>query len=663
MGIVRDLRLIAANARQDAGVVLLAVLILGGGVAVNTTLASVLDRLILRPIAAARPEGLRVISAPLSRQELEAIGAATTLEAVSGFRVANVLVETPHGPRAMQGMLVSDNYFDNLGISARVGRAVTGPAAPPDGLSPVLVLSEKLWRADFGAHPEVIGDYLRVNDRPLPIAGVLPREFTGTTLASQPELFIPMALAGELRVFSPEILNRGAWINVIVRMRSATAAAAAEQEINALITRAGDRRAPVTLLTVADAAVGRGEKSAVFSGAALLAAVGIVILLIVGLNVGGLWLVRAQRRRSQVALQAALGASRGVILRQTLLECGCFSVCGAVVGVLLSAWIGWAIGTIQLTAAIPVVLPEDPSIRTFTWSLLFSASTAAVGAVAPTWAVIRQPLGMALRSDGGAVRSSVVGGALVVAQIAMSVLLLTLALQLAATLRNQHRANLGFDIERLIVLQPAPVSGMGVRGRSETWTHDVIERVRALPAVDSAAVALMPPFASGSFVRDITTPGGDRLTVAYNAVDNAYFATTGIPIVRGGGFSDEDVAQVVVNQTLARSIGGLEAAVGSVIELENPAREQRVRVVGVVRCEVRKYPRRRERHREGVARQGAARMVVTCRQAAHQRQRRRAFGIAVRGGDLRAREGSIHRCDVGSDRPVRDGPPGYHFPR
>jgi predicted permease len=580
---------------QNPAFTLLVVLALSLAIGANTAVFSLVDAVLFHPLRVERAADLwRVIpihehasgwSYPAYR-ELREAGAAEALCAWADSSPVH-LARTGARPQRAQASMVSGSYFSTLGTRPFLGRLLTDADDAP-GAAPVAVISHRLWADTFGADRGVVGQAVRINGRPFTIAGVAPAGFTGVSLESFPDLYLPLphteSVMSAIAELKPLTRRGFLWLNVTARLRPGTSTSA-EAQLSA-VAKAGDGTSSkpkidgARLVPAAETALGYQTESAGRTRIAgrLLFGVVLLVLLIACANVAGMLIVRGERRAREIAIRRAVGASRGRILRQFLVESAVLGALAAAGGLLMAAW------TLDLArAALPPGMPlpleaaagiGDPRVLAYTLGIAL-ASVLALG-TAPALYAARVDVRTALAREGSgratpghALRETLVG-----VQVALAVLLLAGAGLLLRTLQRASAVDPGFETERRLAATIDP----GMQGydapRTESLYADLLEAARALPGVRSAALTHILPVGRRSMANSVEYEGysgspDEAPIVPFNVVSPGFFRTMGMPLLRGRDFEATDSAAsrpvLIVNEAFARRFWPGQDPVGRII--------------------------------------------------------------------------------------------------
>jgi putative ABC transport system permease protein len=610
--LLQDVRYAARTLRDSPLFSLVAVASLAIGMAGTTVLFSVVDTFLIR----ARPgiadaarllevgrtdsgvgsggysgEGFDTFSYPnyVDYRERQ-----TVFEALAAYHDAVRLgLASDAGAVRVYGGYVSANYFAVLGVPIVLGRGFLPEEERPESPRAVTVISDRLWRTQFGGAPDVIGQTVRLNGRPFSIVGVTAPRFSGYTIAAE-SLWIPLTAypdGDDLQRFS----RRGQqWLMGIGRLKAGVTIAQASTEMARIgrdlqreypddNSRHGVGVEPSGPVPV----VGRRPIARFLS--LLFALVGL-ILLIACTNVAGMLLGRGMSRAREIAVRLALGAAKRRIVQLLVIENLLLAAAGVAVG-LAGAW-----AIIRLIARlIPLLRIDvafDPAIdwRVMAFSIVVATLTGVSFGLLPAWAAVRVNLASAIKRDnGGQPRRLRMRQAFVVAQISLAVLLVVSALLLGQSVRNASEIDPGFIVDGVEAV------GLDLRlGGYDTKTgpifaESLMSRVERLPGIEAAASALVVPLTMETEGGRVWLPeerGDERaISASWNIVTPGYFGTIGLSLSRGRIFNASDrwgaPAVAVINETLARRAWPAQDAVGQ--HLVAGASRRPLEIIGVVR--------------------------------------------------------------------------------
>jgi predicted permease len=581
----QDLRFGARMLMKKPGFTLIAVVTLALGVGANTAIFTWLKAILLQPLpGVAAGHRLVKLHTVLTRSGNRPIGISypdykdyrDRNEVFSGLAVFNAdtfnLLDGDGRPARVLGSLVSGNYFDVLGVRAALGRTFAPDEDRTPGTHPAVVVSYGLWRRRFAADPALIGKTIRLNRRDFTVVGVAPKGFGGSIVGLSLDLWVPIMMAPQL-TSAPDLLNGRAsqWLSAIGRLKDGVTFEQAQSDARNIAARLSkeypqtNEGIGATLFTLSNEPGGAGEMAPWLS---VLMVVAGLVLLIACANVASLLLARAAGRGREMGVRVALGASRSRLIRQMLTESLLLAVAGGAGGALLAAWLSDAMSLMMPPlAGMPISLNLEWDYRVPGFALALTMLTVvAVGLVPALLATKVDPL-VSIKDEAGAAssltRRSRLRGALVVIQIAVSLVSLLCAGLFIRSLAEQQKANLGFDPDRALLVSMELSSNGYDEKRGAEFYRQLVARVGALPGVESVSLSnQVPPLLVGSkwsasFEIEGYAPRADEaISVEGESVAPRYFQTMRIPLVEGREFTEADHAQsasvVIVNETMAR---------------------------------------------------------------------------------------------------------------
>ena len=589
--LLQDLRYGLRMALRSPGFTAVAVLTLAIGIAVNTTVFSWVDMVLLRPIpgvpnggelaafetvapdGTALPTSFRDFRDHRDRLKLISLAAATPMIMTIG--------EGDHADRVW-AELVSANYFAVLGVKPVLGRMFSQEeCGDKRDACPVAVIGEGLWKSRFHGDPRVIGATVTLNRRKLTVIGIAPSEFHGSMPALTLSIWAPLTM--RFNIFSEQVLdNRGVrYFMGVARLKPGVHLAQARAECSALARRIAemDPHANAGIgATLLPVRLGHFGGQVLMAGPlTILMAVCGLVFLIVCANVSSLLLARAMARRKEFSVRMAMGAGRWRLARQLLGESLILAVLGVLAGVPLAMWMSQSLGYLMPRgASIPLSLdiPLNGEILVFTTLLCVAACV--ISGIAPALHSGRAGLNEALkeggRSGGEGARSERTRGVLVVAEVALALLAIISTGLFARSFQMARQINPGFDPHNVLVAR-LQLAAAGYAGLDRTrFCERLCDRLHYQPGIVSASWAdVVPLWFTGNPWDDVQVEGylpapGESMKIMRNIVGPGYLNLMRIPLVEGRGFTghdDENAAPVmIVNQTFARHFFGGRAAIG-----------------------------------------------------------------------------------------------------
>jgi predicted permease len=487
-------------------------------------------------------------------------------------------------PLRMAGRRVTSSLFEVLGARAQLGRVLL-PADDPPGSS-VVVLAHALWQDRFGGDPNIVGRTIPINNEPYLVVGVMPRTFQ--FLEPYVKLWIPAGFT------SAELTHGAHYLSVVGRMKPGINASRVQADLNAIGVRIRpllppDREAPTAVIVPLKDVMAGSVRAPLLL---LMTAVG-VVLLIACANLASLLLARAAARGHEIALRGALGASRNRVVRQLLTESLLLAVGGLALGTVLARW-SFAFLEQLVPPAMSAFAAPALSGTTFAVAAVVAFVTSVLFGLAPALASTRRSLTDALKAGGRGSSASQRGrGAFVVAEVALTLVLLVAAGLLLQTFYRMRYANLGVNPERALTLRTAlPLDRYGEQPRRIAFYDRVLAGVEHLPGVVAAGYSTSVPLEWKGATSEVTLDGVAPVKgVAYDAnhrqVSAGYLKAIGTPLVRGRYFDDHDTETsqrvVIVNETMARRFWRDGNPIGKRFALDQASRtNQWLTVIGVV---------------------------------------------------------------------------------
>src|SRR5947208_14588454 len=593
--VTRDVRHAARGLWRSPGFSLAVILTLALGIGGNTAVFSVVDQLLLRPLP--YPDGGQLVTIE------ESVGAnphadvspanwldwqreSRTFRRFAAWRAWSFTLTGTGEPRRVNAQQVSSEFFPLLGVAPLLGRTISDEDDRPNGPR-VAVLSYRAWQNELGGDPRAIGRTVQLDDRPYEIVGVMPPGFRFV------QQDVDLWTASQIDRTRPWRETEGRVIDVVGRLAADATIGTARSEMEGIARRLAamytfNKNTSVTVTPLREMLTGQVRTSVLV----LFAGVG-VMLAIACFNVANMLLARAASRHSEIAIRASLGAGRWAIARSLLVESLLLAGAGGALGLALARGSLDALLVVAPTNLLGVSeLFNDRRVLMYAFGL--SLATGAIAGLAPTILFARRSMADALRTRGSkAGHAPRVRQALVVVQVAMTVVLLCGAGVLVRTLIALDRAQLGFDAQDVLTMRVAISPARYPDERPRAFYRDALTRLRALPGIESAAVAASLPMigmsaGSGRFheLGTAEPPPNERPRTVVRMVGPGYFRTLRIPVLRGREFTDADnespMGGLVVNETFARTyLSGRDPLTTSIsvrMMEENPY----VPIIGVV---------------------------------------------------------------------------------
>jgi len=593
--LAQDLRHAFRGMRRDAGFAAFTILIAGLGIGASSTVFSVVNAMLLRPLPFRNPAGLIWISngdewtAAETSQFVDLRESNRSLSDLAGWSAYYVPGDrelTGAGePERLTSVPVTGNLFPLLGVEPAIGRGFTaGECQGKYSAPPAMLLSYNFWRRRFASDPKVVGRKLTLDNRPVTIVGVMPAsfDFAGVFAPAVPvDIFIPWPLADQTK-------PRGNTMKMVARLKPGATIEGAQAELSALgkqLTRQHPERNPITpiLAPLAQRVSGRVEP-ALF---VLACAVGVVMLLVCA-NLSNLQLARLSARQREMAMRAALGAGRSRLLRQMLTESVALCCCGAVLGLALATAGTRAVAHLQ-AFNLPLLASVRVDAKTLIFTVLAAVAAGVLFGLLPALRIsalsLSGELQDASRGSTEGRRHGWVRDGLVVSELAFACVLLVGTGLLVRSFLRVLDVNLGFEPDRAAALRVDPSFRIESFAQQNVFIDDLLRRARSVPGIVAAGITDVLPLRDD---RSWTVAAlgqvyekGHQPEAYIRVVSDGYFEAAGIPLRLGRGFTERDRATseraVVVNETMARTLWPGQDPVGKMIETDGGRR-----VVGVV---------------------------------------------------------------------------------
>jgi putative ABC transport system permease protein len=616
---------------KSPGFTAVAVISLAIGIGFNTTLFTIADALLFKPLPVAAPERLVDVFTSDSSGTVQ-FGTSSypdyrdfksqndVFEDLVGYTPMFAAMNLETGSRLVMGEIVTGNYFPILGVGAAVGRTLL-PSDDVAGAPHVVMVSHEYWTRDLGSAPDAVGRTIRIRGNPFTIIGVAPQEFTGMIPVLAPELWVAASASLEVdpvgmhdAVPSPTGTNRldrrgDRWIFMRGRLKPGKTIDQARANFELLASRlseaypATNKGRHVSVKPTRDVHLHPNADALILPIAIGLMTVVGLVLLIACANVASMLLARASGRQKEIGIRLALGASRARLMRQLVTEAVVMSLMGAVAGTLLAWWATAALTTVRLPTPIPLAFELHIDARVLLFTMVVTLIAGVLAGLAPALQASKPNLVADLRGEqigsGAAMGRWTLRDLLVVGQMAVTAVLLVVAALLTRSLIAAQRTNIGIPVERLAVVSTDTGMLRYSDARSKEFYEQAMARIGTIPGVESVALATRVPLSMNYNNWEIWIPGrhqpgahGDSIEVT--TVSPEYFKTIGVQIVEGRGFTYDDRPDTprvgVVNETFARRYWPSESAIGKtfrtrgsegpLFEIVGVTADHKVRTVG-----------------------------------------------------------------------------------
>jgi putative ABC transport system permease protein len=625
-GIGQDVRLALRSLCGTPVVTAVAIASLALGIGANTAIYSIVDRLLLRALPVVNPQRLVIISRP--RMINLGSGAAgwsypvweevrqrsQVFDGAIAWSSQQLNLSSAGETEFVEGLFVSGSYFGTLGVPAILGRTLSETDDQRNGGSagPVVVLSYGFWQRRFGGVANVIGRTLTLENTPFTIVGVSPAGFFGAEVGRAFDVGLPIGEEPLIRGRDSWLDQRGYyWLNIVLRLKPGQTIDTAQTVLRGIQPQIRDATLPTMAKAYQDQYLTGNESFALVpagTGNSLLRGrysrplltilvVVVLVLFIACANIANLLFARGTARRHELSVRVALGASRWRLARQLFTESAVMAATGAIFGMLAASWVSRIIVQQLSTPTRPVFLDVSVDGRVLLFTIAVGIATALLFGTGPALQMSRVAPISALKEHSGTARESPrssLGSALIVAQVALSVVLLVAAGLFVRTFASLAIRDAGFERDRVLLVTLNAQRALENPSQRRQMYERAREAVATLPGVSDAAVSEVTPVQGGGMVVNIEVAGGTAVPMTLlggiangfgNSVSPGWFRTFGVAIVAGRDFTADDRTGTplvaIVNQALARAFLGDASPLGHTITL-SLLHEAPREIVGVV---------------------------------------------------------------------------------
>ncbi len=592
----QDLRYGARMLWNSRGFTLVAVISLALGIGATTTVFSLANAVLLRPLPVKDPDTLVSVNKPgQNGSGMYTISYPDYLDYRSRNEVFTDLLAWSEVPLSLSlngqaesayGMVVSGNYFSTLGVQSALGRFFSAEEDRTPGAHPVAVLSFALWQSRFGGDPSVIGQSLKLKGQPFTIIGVAPKGFTSTYNVFAPAVYVPLMMQAQV-LSKPNIFGErmSKYLKLTGRLKPGVSRAQAQATLNLLdrqLEEAHPERGETSLrphLGVELVPVGSFPwemRLALLGGASLLLVIVGFVLLIACANVAGMLLARATVRQREIAVRLALGATRWRLIQQLLTESSLLFLLAGAFGAGLALWLTRLLSTIPVPIDLPFALDAKVDWRVLSFTLLLALLTGLIFGLAPATEAARADLQTALKDAPltRGVKRSRLRQAFVVGQIALSLVLLIGAGLVARALQYAQTIYPGRQPETVLTASMDPGNQGYSVARAREFYQQLTERVAALPGVEAVSLARELQIGDGYSTTSLAVkdaPQEGNMKVESITITPNYFLTLGIRLLSGRDFTVADRAGaprvVIINEAMARRFWPGASALGKQVQV------------------------------------------------------------------------------------------------
>jgi predicted permease len=574
----QDIRFGWRQLLKHPGFTALAILSMALGIGANTAIFSLIDTVLLRPLPVREPSQLIAVDGQLRN------GTDFTLQSYLNYKdyrdrntvfsgllayrfVVASLSHNGVNERAW-GFDVSGNYFDVLGVKPALGRGFLPEEDQTQNQHPVVILSHSCWQKRFAGDPSIIGRKILLNTQPFIVIGVAPAGFVGTEVAFAPEFWVPLMMAKQIEPESTWLDMRDSDnLFVIGRLKPGLTVEQAKAQLDT-VTRGMAEEHPKenagrSVLLMPPGLFIPDIRNSIFAFSGLLAVVGALVLLLACVNLANLLLARATERRKEIGIRLAIGASRGQLVRQLLTESTMLSLAGGAIGLLLATWVNHLVSSIRLPTDIALLFDLRIDWRVLVFTLVLSVLTGMAFSLIPALQASKPELVPALKDESSMAgfRRSRLRNGLVIAQVALSLVLLISAGLIVRSLQAAQRMRPGFNPQNAVALS----FDLGLQGYDDTkgraFYDRMMERAKAIPGVRSVAATDVLPLSLDYSSNTIYIEGQPLrsksdlpLAIPYS-ISPRFFETMGVTL-RGRDFmpneNKKESRVALVNETFAR---------------------------------------------------------------------------------------------------------------
>ncbi len=610
----------------------IAMLSLALGIGANAAIFSLFDQMLLRPLPVQNPGRLVNLSAPGPKPGRTSCNQAGNCDVVfsypmfrdlqkAGGPFSGVAAHRSFGANlagteqtiSAQGMLVSGSYFSVLGLQPALGRLLDPQDDKIVGQNFVAVLSWSYWQSHWGGARDVLNKSVIVNGHPMTIVGVAPRGFNGTTLGTKADVFVPISMYGLMRPgFGGFENRRDYWAYLFARLKPGVSMEQARSEINTVyhgiitdveaplqqgmseqtMARFRAKRIVLALGKLGQSSIHREARTPLI----LLFSITGLVLLIACANIANLLLARGAARSQEIAIRASIGASRGRLLGQFLLESLVLALLGGAASLVVARWtLGLIVSMLPPDPTSTIAVTLSPAVMAFTGAL--AIATGLLFGMYPAMHSTRSDLITTIRSasgqPSGARSAARFRTSLVTSQIALSMALLVAAGLFIKSLVNVSRIDVGMNTDHVVTFSISPVLNGYEDARAQGLFQQVQDQLAAIPGVSSVTEAMVPVLSGSSWGTGVSVDGFQGgpdvdTNARYNEVGAHYFSTLGIPLLAGRGFTQADDQHgqkvAIVNEAFLKKFNlTRQKAIGAHMGTNGPDSARDIEIVGVVK--------------------------------------------------------------------------------
>lgn len=604
----QDVRYSVRALRNSPGFAVIAVLTLALGIGANTTIFSWINSTLLNPIPGVGHTGSIVSlmlgtdpSDPMPFSYPDYIDLRDRNHSFSGIAASSLrpLDLTGRGkPERVWGALVSANYFDVLGLKPVLGRRFVPADGEKPGGAPYAVISYRFWQSHFGADRGIVGRVISLNQHPYTVVGVTPPLFQGSQTGLRVEIWVPLTMEQQFASAQNLLEKRSNyWLMLLGRLQKGTTLEQSQAEMNGLFAQLvrnfpNDHRGRTHVLVSPLWRAPFGANGYMYVLLPILMGIAGVVLLLACANVANLLLVRGVSRQREIAIRLSMGANRGRLVRQMLVESGILALFGGTLAVFLTLWTSTLFVKFMPPSELPIALDVQADGRVLGATFVLSILTAVFFGLLPALRSSKMEPAAILKSDGSTSSANRhkarLASGLVVAQISLSLLLLVCAGLFIRAFDKTQRYDLGFNPDHVLLstfdLFPAGYK----RDDGIAFQRQVLTKLQSIPGMESVSLADWVPLGFASNGISVSPEGyepqpHENMEVGDTSISPEYFKTMQIPVIEGRAFSDNDTSNtqdvLIVNQAFVARYWPGQNAMGKRVNTDGAPRT----VVGIVR--------------------------------------------------------------------------------
>ncbi|MGH9775655.1 MAG: ABC transporter permease [Candidatus Acidiferrales bacterium] len=608
----QDVRYGARMLAKNPGFTAVAVLTLALGIGANTAIFSIVNSMLLRPLPVKNPEQITLLAMQqkggpifnqLSIADFRDIQnqSREIFSGVFGYQFGLDGLSVSGKADRLLTNYVSGNFFSELGVQPELGRLILPSEGDTPGADPVLVLAYNYWKTHFGGDPGIVGKQVSLDGHPVTIVGVAPRGFHGIYPILDVQGYLPLGMASIEGGPSGFMTNRGLRnFATYGRLKSGETLKEARASLGVVGQRLSQEYPQTDKDMSLQAYAERQSRPQPDPSNTLLVLYGLflglalMVLLLASMNVANILLVRATVREREMAIRAALGASRSQLLRQLLTESLLLGLLGGAAGLLFGVWGSSLLGSMHFGTEMPLIFDFSLDGRVFAYALAAALLTGLFVGVVPAIRATRGNLSRILHEGGRSVAGSRhrLRSALVIAQVGGSLMLLIIAGLFTRSLGNAQRSNLGFDPNHVLnlTMDPSEIGYSNAQGME--FYKSLLERVGAMPGIESASLCASVPMGyynnfDAYDIPDYQPPAGQPEPASLNnVVSPAYFKTMKIPLLRGRAFTEADNETApyvtIISDAMAKKYWPNTDPLGQEFRLKSDL-SHKIRIVGIAK--------------------------------------------------------------------------------